>query len=109
MMPSTDTYVAPPPGVANKVTFKPEVLVGPNTNAQAARFDVRMGPDADKVAVVVASTSQTLAPNSQVLNGGSLTDGNTVPFQILKLETFGVDDEGDPVTVYNRAEIIKRK
>ena len=107
---SDTTLLDEPSGVANLVEFVSSADAG---EGNPARYDIRVAPSVETIALVTAGVTtpeagdDDLGPHHQRLNF-SLTDGNNLPFQILKLATFGLDDEGDPVPSYNRANIIKR-
>ena len=106
---SADTNVMKPSGSGNLVTFVP----ADSAAGTAARYEIRIGPSAEKIALVTTgvttpeSADDVLAPHHQKLNF-SLSDGSNIPFQILKLSTFGEDGEGIPVPTYNMAEIMKK-
>ena len=98
---STTSVVDEPRGVANSVEFVAAADDDP------ARYDIRIAPTTEKVAHVMVAAG-ALAANNQQLNF-SLSDGNNLPFQILKLSNYDVDGtDGVAEAVYNRADIMVR-
>ena len=98
---SAASTVATPRGVANSVVFKIA------TDDDPARYDARIGPTTEKVAHVAVTTGTTLEANHQELNF-SLSDGNNLPFQVLKLSNYDVGNDNTAEAVYNRADIMVR-
>ena len=98
---STTSVVSVPRGVANEVTFVAATTDDP------AKYAARIGPTTEKVAHIVVNTAQDLASHHQKLNF-SLSDGNNLPFQILKLSNYDANNDNTAEAVFDRAEIIKR-